>query len=52
MARGTGFVLPAFLVEAGAATVTRLDVERAHAPVKADLLLGEDGFARAIRFVR
>ena len=29
-----------------------VDVERAHAPVKADLLLGEDGFARAIRFVR
>jgi hypothetical protein len=29
-----------------------VDVERADAPIKADLLVGEDGFARAIRFVR
>ncbi|MBO0862609.1 MAG: hypothetical protein J2P21_29740 [Chloracidobacterium sp.] len=29
-----------------------VNVEQADAPVKADLLLGEDGMARAIRFVR
>jgi hypothetical protein len=29
-----------------------VDVEHADAPVKAELLLGEDGMARAIRFVR
>jgi hypothetical protein len=29
-----------------------VNVERADVPVKADLLLGEDGLARAIRFVR
>lgn len=29
-----------------------VNVERADAPVTADLLLGEDGLARAIRFVR
>jgi hypothetical protein len=29
-----------------------LNVERADVPVKADLLVGEDGMARAIRFVR
>lgn len=29
-----------------------MDVERADKPVKADLLIGEDGQARAIRFVR
>lgn len=29
-----------------------MDVERAHKSVKADLLIGEDGQARAIRFVR
>ncbi|MCI0662570.1 MAG: hypothetical protein L0220_16000, partial [Acidobacteria bacterium] len=29
-----------------------VNVERPDTPVKADLLLGEDGMARAIRFVR
>jgi hypothetical protein len=29
-----------------------VNVERADVPVKADLLVGEDGLARAIRFVR
>jgi hypothetical protein len=29
-----------------------VNVERADVPVKADLLVGEDGQARAIRFVR
>jgi hypothetical protein len=29
-----------------------VNVERADTPVKADLLVGEDGLARAIRFVR
>ena len=29
-----------------------VNVERADAPVKADLLVGEEGLARAIRFVR
>ncbi|HEU0184834.1 MAG TPA: hypothetical protein VFS27_05930 [Blastocatellia bacterium] len=29
-----------------------VDIERADTPVKADLLVGEDGMARAIRFVR
>lgn len=29
-----------------------VNIERADVPVKADLLVGEDGLARAIRFVR
>ena len=29
-----------------------VDAEMANAPVKADVLLGHDGLARAIRFVR
>jgi hypothetical protein len=29
-----------------------VNVERADVPVTADLLIGEDGLARAIRFVR